>query len=85
MRALFCDIGSSNLGWAFGGPDESPSHGCYHPPKTGANLGWLVVDIEAFLIPLIADNCITTIAYESPVLYHDNSLMTLRHSLFLPA
>lgn len=78
MKALFIDIGISNIGWAYGEPDRAPSHGCYHPPKTGFDLGWLVVDVEAFLIPLIADNCITTIAYESPVLYHDNSLMTLR-------
>ena len=78
MHALFVDIGISNIGWALGRPDDVPISGCYHPPKTGSNLAWLVIDVETFFGPLMDTHKVTHCAYESPVKYDDNSLMTLR-------
>lgn len=78
MRILFIDTGTQRIGWALGGPDGGPTHGTYEPPATGNNLGWLMVDVGAWLKPLMVKNNIALVAYESPILVHGNSFATIR-------
>lgn len=78
MKILFVDVGTQRIGWAFGGPDQGPTHGTYEPPATGNNLGWLMVDVGAWVTPLMVKNNISLIAYESPILVGGNSFNTIR-------
>jgi Holliday junction resolvasome RuvABC endonuclease subunit len=78
IRLLAIDIGTRNLGWAVMAPGEQPSSGVYHPPVVGRDLGWLLIDIRSWMVPLLKNNGITTISYEGPILNPSNNMMTIR-------
>jgi len=78
MRIMFIDPGTTRIGWAFGQPDQGPTHGTYEPPKTGANLGWLMTDVGSWLEPLLKKQRIELVAYESPILVAGNGFPTIR-------
>lgn len=78
MRVLAIDVGTRNLGWAFGAPGEDPSNGVYKVPATQRDLGWLLADIRAWLQPALKTAEITHIVYEAPILNPSNNFLTIR-------
>lgn len=79
MKVLAIDIGTVNVGWAYGSPgDRMPAHGVYKPPPTQRNIGWLLADIRAWLTTTCENARITNIVYCSPILVFGNNPWTTR-------
>lgn len=78
MRILAIDVGTRNLGWAVGSPQETPSHGVYEVPAYGKKLGILGADIRAWLTTTCATYKPTGIVYEQPIYVPDNNPWTMR-------
>ena len=78
MRILAIDVGTRNVGWAVGSPDEKPRHGIYQVPSYGKKLGILGADIRAWLTATALAHKPTSIAYEQPIYVPDNNPWTMR-------
>ena len=78
MRILAVDVGTTNLGWGVGSPQEKPRLGIYHVPAYGKKLGILQADIRAWLQATVLAYKPTSIVYEQPIYVPDNNPWTMR-------